>query len=265
MCITSRPLEGAVAAQRELSQSRTEQGDLMTVDAPDDTTTGRTWPTAPGWPEMLAGGATFAASLVLVVALLPLVEDPAVNGVLGLVVSGALGLIALAVAALVRIRGLAAFGIRRAEPRHLVVAAVLGLVSYVLATIVAVAWMTMSGDMQNVQTGYDAAAAAGWWSLALTLVAGAIITPIGEEAFFRGVVANALLARYGAWVGVIVSAAIFAVAHGINPILPVAFVVGVLTALLFHWSGSIWPGVVLHGVNNATASLVPLLFATAAA
>ncbi|WP_328818999.1 CPBP family glutamic-type intramembrane protease [Nonomuraea cypriaca] len=44
-----------------------------------------------------------------------------------------------------------------------------------------------------------------------------------------------------------------------------AFVVGVLAALLFRWSGSIWPGVVLHGVNNATALPVPLLFALAGA
>ncbi|MBF8194742.1 CPBP family intramembrane metalloprotease, partial [Nonomuraea sp. K274] len=48
-------------------------------------------------------------------------------------------------------------------------------------------------------------------------------------------------------------------------VLPVAFVVGVLAALLFRWSGSIWPGVVLHGVNNATALPVPLLFALAGA
>ncbi len=231
----------------------------MNLRAPDRTMTGRTRPKAPGWPEILAGGAIYALSIAVVVVLLPLVEDDAVAGVLGLVVSGVMGLIALAAAVLVRIRGLTAFGFRRPRPRHVAVAAVLGLVAYALGAIVAVAYMVVSGDTQNVQTSYQGAAAAGIGSLALTLVGGAIITPLGEEGFFRGVLANALLARYGAWVGVIVSAAIFAVAHGINPILPVAFVVGVLTALLFRWSGSVWPGVVLHGVNNATALLVPLL------
>jgi uncharacterized protein len=166
---------------------------------------------------------------------------------------------------LVRIRGLPAFGFGGPEPRHLVVATMLGLIAYVLGTIVAIAYMVVTGDTQNVQTSYQGAAGTGLWSLALTLVAGAIITPLGEEAFFRGVLANALLARYGIWVGVIVSAAIFAVAHGINPILPVAFVVGVLTAPLFHWSGSIWPGVALHGVNDAAALLVPLLVTLAGA
>ncbi|MBF8193500.1 CPBP family intramembrane metalloprotease, partial [Nonomuraea sp. K274] len=251
----------------------------MAVDTPDETSTGRTWPKAPEWPEVLAGGAVYVVSLVLVAVLLPLVENAAAAGVVGLVVSGAMGLIAFAVAVLIRIRGLAAFGIRRAKPRHFafavavlirirglaafgirrakprhfVVAAVLGFAAYLLGTIVAVIHMHVSGDTQNVQTSYQAAAAAGWCSLVLALVAGAIITPLGEEAFFRGVLANALFARYHAWLAVVASAAVFAVAHGINPVLPVAFVVGVLAALLFRWSGSIWPGVVLHGVNNATA------------
>jgi membrane protease YdiL (CAAX protease family) len=48
-------------------------------------------------------------------------------------------------------------------------------------------------------------------------------------------------------------------ALGVNPVFPVAFVVGVLTALLFRWSGSIWPGVALHGMNNASALIVPLV------
>jgi len=146
------------------------------------------------------------------------------------------------------------------EVRQVVVGALLGLASYVLGTLLVVLYVVVTGAaVQNVQTSYQAAAAGGWVSLALALVAGAVVTPLGEEALFRGVLANALLMRYRAWVAVIVSAAVFAVAHGINPVLPIAFVVGLFTALLFRWSGSIWPGVALHGVNNATALLVPLI------
>ena len=58
-----------------------------------------------------------------------------------------------------------------------------------------------------------------------------MLTPIGEEFLFRGVLYTAL-ARYGPWVAVLVSSAIFAMAHGFNYILPVAFVVGVVAALL---------------------------------
>ncbi|UBH05005.1 putative abortive infection protein [Leucobacter sp. Psy1] len=217
----------------------------------------------PGWPEILAGGAAYVASIGLVVLLLPLISEPVVQGNVALLVSGLMGIIALAVAVLIRIRGLEPFGFRRARPLHLGVGAGLGVLAYGLGIVAALVYTALTGQAENVQEGYQAAAAGGWLSLALAIVAGALITPLGEEGFFRGVLANALLARYGAWVGVLVSAAVFAVAHGINPILPVAFVVGVMTALLFRWSGSIWPGVVLHGVNNAVALIIPLMVGVA--
>jgi hypothetical protein len=52
----------------------------MTVDAPGETATGDVRLKAPGWPEILAGGAAYAASFLLVAVLLPLVEDAAVAG-----------------------------------------------------------------------------------------------------------------------------------------------------------------------------------------
>ncbi|TFD92082.1 CPBP family intramembrane metalloprotease [Cryobacterium lactosi] len=219
--------------------------------------------TTPGWPELVAGAAAFAASYALVAVALPLIEDDATAGVVGLVVSGLMGMIALAAAVVIRIRGLSAFGIRRAKKRHLIVGAALGIVVCAVGSIGSGLYIVMSGDAQNIQTTYQAGAAGGLMSLLVTFVAGSIITPIGEEAFFRGVVANTLLARLGPWVGIIGSAAVFAVAHGINPVMVAAFLVGIVTAILFRWSGSIWPGVVLHGVNNTAALILPVIIAAA--
>jgi membrane protease YdiL (CAAX protease family) len=236
----------------------------MTMTSNSRNMTDRTRSTTPGWPELLAGGVVYGGSFLLVGVFLPLIKDDGVAGIVGLIVSGLIGLIAFAAAVLIRIRGLAVFGIRRAKPRHLVVGAALGLAAFVVGTVVAVTFTVLTGDQQNVQGSYQAAAAGGALSVLFTFVAGSIITPIGEEAFFRGVVANALLRHYGMWVGVIGSAALFAVAHGFNPVFIVAFIVGILTALLFRWSGSIWPGVVLHGVNNAAALLLPVAIAAVA-
>ena len=71
------------------------------------------------------------------------------------------------------------------------------------------------------------------------------------------------LARYGPWVAVLGSSTIFALAHGINYILPVAFVVGVVAALLLRRTGSIWPGVTVHAVNNAYSLIVPAILGVA--
>nr|WP_082372913.1 CPBP family intramembrane glutamic endopeptidase [Nocardia sp. NRRL S-836] len=81
-----------------------------------------------------------------------------------------------------------------------------------------------------------------------------MLTPLGEEALFRGVFANFLL-RWGSWVGVPVSAAIFAVAHGINDVMPIAFVVGLGNGLLLRFSGSLWPAVIVHVVHNSLGIL----------
>ncbi|MCR2764247.1 hypothetical protein NQ152_12105 [Microbacterium sp. zg.B48] len=81
--------------------------------------------------------------ILLVVWLLPTVADPAVAGVVGLLASGVMGLVALAVAVLIRIRGLAAFGFRRARPRHMVLGAVPGPAAYVLGVVVVVVYMAV--------------------------------------------------------------------------------------------------------------------------
>lgn len=49
------------------------------------------------------------------------------------------------------------------------------------------------------------------------------------------------------------SALIFAAAHGFTVVFPVAVVLGIATALVYHRSGSIWPAVALHVVNNSVA------------
>ena len=213
----------------------------------------------PGWPELLAGAVAYLVAFAVVFWLLPLVEDEAVGGVFGLVASGLMGTVAFAAAWLVRVRRFPPFGVRRARGKYFWMALGLGVAAYALGVIGAIVYTLATGDDQNVQTGYQAAAGSGWLFLAVALIAGSVITPVGEELFFRGVVANVLLARWNVWIAVPVSAAVFALAHGINPVLPVAFVVGVLTALLLRWSGSIWPGVVLHAVNNTLAFLVPVV------
>ncbi|GAA1318005.1 CPBP family intramembrane glutamic endopeptidase [Brachybacterium tyrofermentans] len=223
--------------------------------------TARTRPTRPGWPEILLGGLVYLAAFGIVAVALPRIGDPALAGIVGLVVSGAMGLAAFAVAALLRIRGLRAFGIRRAKLPHLLAGAGLGVAAYVVGTVLSIGFILLTGFTENVQSSYQAGAAAGALGLLLSLAAGAIITPLGEEAFFRGVLANALLGTMRPWIAIVLSASIFAVAHGLNPVLPTAFVVGLASGLLFHRTGSLWPSVVLHGFNNLTALLVPLVAA----
>ncbi|GAA0240833.1 CPBP family intramembrane glutamic endopeptidase [Cryptosporangium japonicum] len=215
----------------------------------------------PGWPEILVGGLAYLGAIVVTVVLLRSIPDDqeVFSGIAALALSGVIGLIAFGAAFAIRVRTLEPFGFRRTTGKWLLAGAGGGLLCFLLGLVASGLYVAFTGDSENIQGDYQSAADGGVLALAATLLFGAVLTPLGEESYFRGVLANGL-GRYGAWVSVPASAAVFAVAHGINPVMPVAFTVGIVTAVLFRRSGSLWPGVFVHAVNNALASTVPLFF-----
>ena len=82
-------------------------------------------------------------------------------------------------------------------------------------------------------------------------IVGAIFAPLVEEIFFRGFLFQGFRERYGWVTGMLLSAAIFAVAHLDLVVLIPTFVLGCLLAYVYHRSNSIWPGVILHFLVNS--------------
>ncbi|MDT8912329.1 type II CAAX endopeptidase family protein [Amycolatopsis sp. PS_44_ISF1] len=210
----------------------------------------------PGWPEL---GAAILTALILyatgavIAARLP-AGFPLSPGQANFLVSGIAPLGAFAVAVLVRIRDVRAFGMRRVHPGWLLVALAAGLVCFGLSWPVSAVFDPLFPHSEGVQQSYRDAADAGVLSLVVTVVLGGLLTPLGEEALFRGVLAGFLF-RWGPWIGVPLSAAVFALAHGLNAVMPLAFVVGLSTGLLLRFSGSLWPAVVVHVVYNSAGIL----------
>ncbi len=110
-------------------------------------------------------------------------------------------------------------------------------------------YIQITGDTNNVQAIYGEGGSGGLLSLILATVFLGLITPLGEELLFRGVVTNAML-RHGPFLGVVSSAVIFALAHGINTVFPAALVVGLIAAEVFRRSGSVWPAIIVHVIVN---------------
>lgn len=79
---------------------------------------------------------------------------------------------------------------------------------------------------------------------------GAVLAPLVEEIFFRGFLFQGLRAKYGWISGVLISSAIFAIAHLDPASLIPTFILGSLLAYLYHRSNSVWPGVILHMAVN---------------
>lgn len=92
----------------------------------------------------------------------------------------------------------------------------------------------------------------------LTFQALALVTPLTEELFFRGFVLPGLAARLGAGRAIVASAAIFSVFHLDLGVLAPVFVAGLLLGWLYHRTGSLWPGVLVHGGQNVLALAVRL-------
>jgi membrane protease YdiL (CAAX protease family) len=88
--------------------------------------------------------------------------------------------------------------------------------------------------------------------LPMALLTIAVFPAVLEEIVFRGFLQGRLLALYGTGVGLVVTAAAFAICHGMPAVLPVHFGLGLWLGWLRQRSGSLWPGVLLHFLYNGT-------------
>ena len=94
----------------------------------------------------------------------------------------------------------------------------------------------------------------------LGLLSIVILGPVLEEVFYRGIVTRLLLRRYRPWAAILVSGLIFAIIH-LNPaqFIP-AFTSGIFYAWLYYRMRSLWPGILLHVLNNGFAAFMMRAF-----
>ncbi len=105
----------------------------------------------------------------------------------------------------------------------------------------------------------------------LAVISIAIIAPIVEEIVFRGFIYGGLRPRLGVTLSVLISAAVFALAHTLSvggSILllgPSLFIAGLALALVYERSRSLVPGMVLHACFNLIAVVAIFVMGTHAA
>lgn len=95
----------------------------------------------------------------------------------------------------------------------------------------------------------------------LGLLSIALLAPILEELLFRGAIQGSLQAAgTNPWSAIIISATIFGVVH-MNPAqIPFAFLLGLMFGWLYYRTGSLFPGIVGHVLNNSVAAVNMLLY-----
>ncbi|MBB4689080.1 CPBP family intramembrane glutamic endopeptidase [Amycolatopsis jiangsuensis] len=212
----------------------------------------------PGWPETLAAAVVYVLCyLVGPPVISALTQDaPVPSGLAFAALSGVMGLLAFFAAFFLRIRSWAAFNVRAIPARWVFFSIGFGLLAFLLVRLVATIVVAITGSTSgDPQGGYQAAANGGPLALILQLLFIAVLTPLGEEFAFRGVLSTALT-RFGPWVSVLGSTVIFALAHGINLALIPALVVGAINGILLVRTKSVWPGVIVHAVSNGVGALL---------
>ena len=88
-----------------------------------------------------------------------------------------------------------------------------------------------------------------------------LLAPLAEELVFRGAILRALLQwKRNPWIGIVISALLFALIH-MNPVqMPHAFLIGILLGWMYYRTDSIIPGIVYHWVNNTVAYVMYNLY-----
>ena len=87
-------------------------------------------------------------------------------------------------------------------------------------------------------------------SYLLALFGAVVIAPLTEEILFRGIILKGFLAHYTQNRAIVWSAILFGLMH-LNPWqFPSAFIVGLVFAYWVIQTGSLWPGILGHALNN---------------
>lgn len=103
---------------------------------------------------------------------------------------------------------------------------------------------TITGGMRLTRT-----------DLALLLILVAIIAPIAEELFFRGMLYPLFRQRWGVVPAIVTSALVFGLVHLIPVLIPGLVFVGLILAWMRERSNSIVPGIIVHALQNGIVML----------
>jgi ABC-2 type transport system permease protein/sodium transport system permease protein len=173
--------------------------------------------------------------------------------------------IPLAAAAAENVRLAAAFRTQFPAARFGLAAALLGmslgvLVSELTVLLLQLELTSISQELKDVIQ--KKAAELNTLPLPLVLIVLGVIPALAEEMFFRGYLFRALAQRWGGVATIVATAVAFAAFHAfgvtgvtLERLLP-SLLMGLVLGLIAWQSGSVWPGIILHVLNNSLLLLI---------
>jgi membrane protease YdiL (CAAX protease family) len=133
----------------------------------------------------------------------------------------------------------------------------LGLVGFYLFAATYTALFEPEGEQTVAE---DLGADEGTLALVVAGIVVIVVAPIAEEFFFRGFFYRALRTRFGVLWAAAIDGAVFGAIHftgsGTLSILPILGFLGFVLCLIYERTGSLYPVIALHAVNNSIAYTV---------
>ncbi len=145
------------------------------------------------------------------------------------------------------------FGLRATDIRR---ALVMLLVAYAAFLLFADVWQALFHLDNKERVVQKLGADDGPLGLAAVVALTCVVAPICEEVFFRGFFFPTVSNWRGPWPAAILTGVVFGAIHigsaPVGDLVPLAFF-GVVLCLVRWWSGSLYPCIALHAVNNCVA------------
>jgi hypothetical protein len=147
------------------------------------------------------------------------------------------------------------FGLRFTGSRWRAVALVgCGLVAFYLLSLVWFTALHTSGTEKTLVK--EIGGNAGTLGILAACAVTCVVAPLCEEFLFRGFIFAALRNWRGPWPAAAITGVLFGIVHGLSApavdLLPLAFL-GVVLCLVYQQTGSLYPCIALHLLNNTIA------------
>ncbi|MEK3997053.1 type II CAAX endopeptidase family protein [Psychrobacillus sp. FSL K6-2365] len=125
--------------------------------------------------------------------------------------------------------------------------------------IIVILMELLGGTSENTKT-QSLQSNMGILSFLIAFVSAAVISPIYEEIFYRGFLYRWFRVKWGVPAGILLSSSVFMLVHiPTYNTLPVNFLTGVIFSWTYEKTGSIYPGMIIHGVFNGIAVVLTAL------
>lgn len=222
---------------------------------------GPRWPRWPWWYSIAGFAGAFGATIVVSVIVGAIVgiagagpealEGPVFNAVATGIQSAAFIGVAIGFAWMTTRPRPWHFGLRGTALAPAVGWSALAAVAFVLFSALYGALVRPEPQSTLEQLGVDE----GTLALVLGAVLVIVLAPIAEEFFFRGFLYRALRSSLPIWAAAPIGGLVFGSVHVLTGIqaVPVLVVLGVLFCLVYERTGSLYPVIALHALNNMLA------------